>query len=340
VLSRRDLDELFACLRHRFAFTDRTVVAAEIDPRSLTQEWIEAATHFGINRASLGVQDLDRQVQAAINRHQPYAKIEWAVSALRRAGIGSINLDLVYGLPRQTTAGLVRTIDQVLALEPDRLALFGYAHVPWMMARQKLIKESELPDAMTRHEQQIAAAERIEEAGYVRVGLDHFALPSDSLAVAAEDGTLRRNFQGYTSERARTLIGFGASSISRFGGGYAQNIPDVRQWREKVISGGFATYRGIVLSDEDRFWADIIERLMCDLEVDLDRTCRKWKVCPAWLAPELARLRIMEREGLVRMHGPLVTVTELGQPFLRAICAVFDQYLQDWDTSPKYSRMI
>jgi oxygen-independent coproporphyrinogen-3 oxidase len=286
------------------------------------------------------VQDLDPQVQAAINRHQPYAKIEWAVSALRRAGVGSINLDLVYGLPRQTTAGLAKTIDQILALEPDRLALFGYAHVPWMMARQKLIKESELPDATARYEQQLAAAEKIEDAGYVRIGLDHFALPSDRLAVAAEEGTLRRNFQGYTSERARTLIGLGASSISRFDGGYAQNVPDVRQWGDKIMSGGFATYRGVSLTVEDRFWADIIERLMCNLRVDLDQACRTWKVCSAWLAPELARLRIMERDGLVRMRGPLVTVTELGRSFLRAICAVFDQYLQDRDAAPRYSRMI
>jgi oxygen-independent coproporphyrinogen-3 oxidase len=340
MLSPGDLDGLFGCIRSRFTFTADTTFAAEIDPRSLTPEWIEAAARLGLNRASLGVQDLDPAVQAAINRYQPYARVEWAVQALRQAGINSINLDLVYGLPCQTTAGLLRTIDQILALQPDRLALFGYAHVPWMMARQKLIKESELPCTSERYEQQLTAGIKLEDAGYVRVGLDHFALPTDSLAIAAQEGTLRRDFQGYTSDPATTIIGFGASSIGSFDQGYVQNTPDVRQWREKLDSGQFAVQRGVELSHEDRFWADIIHRLMCDLKIDLALSCRKWGICSAWLAPELARLRTMERDGLVRIRGSLVTVTALGRPFLRTICAMFDQYLQDQAAGRSYSRMI
>jgi oxygen-independent coproporphyrinogen-3 oxidase len=339
-LSPGDLEGLFACLKDRFAFTTNTVIAAEIDPRSLTPEWISAAARLGLNRASLGVQDLDPGVEAAINRHQPYPRVEWAVEGLRRAGVRSINLDLVYGLPRQTAAGLLATIDRILTLEPDRVALFGYAHVPWMMARQKLIKESELPDAQERYEQQLAASEELEGAGYVRIGLDHFATPTDSLAIAARNGTLRRNFQGYTDDPATTLLGFGASSIGSFDQGFVQNNPDVPQWRAGIEAGGLPVRRGVEVSHEDRFWGDIIQRLMCDLKVDLALLCRKWRICPAWLAPELARLRTMERDGLVRVRGSLVTVTQLGRPFLRAICAVFDQYLLDQATVPRHSRMI
>jgi oxygen-independent coproporphyrinogen-3 oxidase len=339
-LSPGDLDGLFACLKESFAIDASTAIAAEIDPRSLTQEWVDAAACIGLSRASLGVQDLDPAVQKAINRHQPYAMVEWAVRALRAASVRSINLDLVYGLPRQTTPGLLSTVDQVLDLEPDRLALFGYAHVPWMMARQKLIDERELPDAGERYRQQLAAADRIEDAGYLRIGLDHFAMPTDSLAIAARNGTLQRDFQGYTSDRHTALIGLGASSISSFTQGYVQNYSDTKQWREMIEAGRLATGRGVELSNEDRFWGEIIERLMCDLNVDLAYSCQKWGICSAWLVPEIARLRVMERDGLVRIRGSLVTVTELGRPFLRAICAVFDQYLTDQDTAPRHSRMI
>jgi oxygen-independent coproporphyrinogen-3 oxidase len=339
-LSPGDLDGLFDCLKESFTIGESTAIAAEIDPRSLTQEWIDAATRLGLSRASLGVQDLDPDVQRAINRHQPYAMVEWAVHALRGAGVRSINLDLVYGLPRQTTLGLLRTIDQVLDLEPDRLALFGYAHVPWMMARQKLINERELPNAGERYRQQLAAADRIEDAGYLRIGLDHFAMPTDSLAIAARNGMLQRDFQGYTSDRHTTLVGLGASSISSFTQGYVQNYSDTKQWREMIEAGRLATGRGVELSNEDRFWGEIIERLMCELNVDLASSCRKWGICSAWLVPELARLRAMERDGLVRIRGSLVTVTELGRPFLRAICSVFDQYLPDQDVAPRHSRMI
>jgi oxygen-independent coproporphyrinogen III oxidase len=338
-LSPADLDALFACLRERFALEPQTVIAAEIDPRSLTPEWIKAVAGLGLNRASLGVQDLDPAVQAAINRHQPFDKVEWAVKALRQAGIASINLDLVFGLPRQTTRGILNTIDQILDLEPDRLALFGYAHVPWMMARQKLIKESELPNPLERYEQQLAA-DKLEDAGYVRIGFDHFALPADALAVAAREGRLRRNFQGYTSDPAGPLLGFGASSIGTFDQGFVQNTPDVPQWRAKIEAGEFPAVRGIGVTHEDRFWGDIIHRLMCDLKVDLASACRKWAVCPAWLDPELVRLRMMERDGLVKVRNSLVTVTALGRPFLRTIASVFDQYLPEQGSAPRHSRMI
>jgi oxygen-independent coproporphyrinogen-3 oxidase len=277
-------------------------------------------------------------VQAAINRHQPFAMVEWSVNALRQAGVKSINLDLVYGLPRQTTDGLIDTVDRILALESDRLALFGYAHVPWMMPRQKLIKEHELPSAIERFVQQSAAAREIEDAGYVRIGLDHFALPEDSLAIAARNRTLRRNFQGYSCDRATTLIGFGASSISSLDQGFAQNHPDIRNWRENINAGRLAVARGVKLTDDDRFCSEIIQSLMCNLEVDLDLACRGRGAF--WLIDKLESFRPMEFDGLVTIRGSVVRVTEAGRPFLRAVCAAFDQYLSAPASIPRHSRMI
>lgn len=337
-LSPSDLASLFACLGENFSFDGQTVIAAELDPRSLTSEWIKMAAEIGLNRASLGVQDLDPAVQAAINRIQSFGMIESAMATLRREGVTSINLDIVYGLPRQTTHGLAKTIDQIVQLQPDRVALFGYAHVPWMMPRQRLIMDNELPDARQRYQQQLVAGNKLEEAGYVRIGLDHFALPGDGLAVAAESGLLRRNFQGYTSDEGATVIGLGPSSISTLGQGFAQNIPDIRKWREKIDRRQFATSRGLALTDADRFWGEIIQELMCNLEVDFLPILRNRALPFRTLLPALDRLREMEADGLVRLSGSVLTVTRLGRPFLRAVCAVFDQYLGGCDLNKRHAQ--
>lgn len=340
MLSPSDLASLFTCLRENFAFDEEAVIAAELDPRALSSEWIKVAADLGLNRASLGVQDLDPAVQAAINRIQPLGMVQSSVEALRREGVNSINLDIVYGLPCQTTHGLAETIDQIVGLEPDRVALFGYAHVPWMMPRQRLIRDEELPDARQRYRQQLVAANKLEEAGYIHIGLDHFALPNDDLAIAAENGLLRRNFQGYTSDETGIVIGLGASSISTLGQGFAQNVSDIRKWRAEIDKDRFATYRGVILSNEDRFRADVIQELMCNLEVDFMPVLRQWKMTPSLLAPGLTRLREMEADGLVRLSGSVLTVTRLGRPFLRTICANFDQYIACSDASPRHARAI
>jgi oxygen-independent coproporphyrinogen-3 oxidase len=329
ILSPEDLRLLFAALRENFIVLPGAEIAAELDPRVLTREWIDAAVALGLTRASLGVQDLSPEVQAAINRRQSYDVVAFAVSALREAGIRSINLDLMYGLPRQTVAGALSTVDQVLALEPDRLALFGYAHVPWMKAHQKLIKDADLPDPFQRFAQHQALAERLEAAGYRRIGLDHFARADDSLALAATGGRARRNFQGYTTDEAEILIGLGASSISHLPQGYAQNLSSVPSWRERIRSGELATSRGVAPSSEDRFRAEIIERLMCDLAVDLGEICGRHDRDISSLSPELNRLGEFERDRLLRCpQMGSIEVTALGRPFIRTICAVFDQHLR------------
>ena len=340
ILSPTDMARLFSHLRERFAFADLTTIAAELDPRTLTSEWINTASELGLTRASLGVQDVDPAVQAAINRVQPFEMVKWAVETLRDAGIESINLDVVYGLPRQTTQGLATTIDQLVTLEPDRLALFGYAHVPWMMPRQKLIKNEELPDARQRYQQQLVAGNKLQEAGYRQIGLDHFALPSDDLSVAAENGMLRRNFQGYTSDNTTAVIGLGASSISSLDQGFVQNSPDIRKWHENVDRGELATCRGIALTPEDRFWSDIIQTLMCELEVDFRSVLRRWNISASVLAPAFDRIHEMEADGLVRRSGSTLSVTRLGRPFLRTICASFDQYIAATASPLRHARAI
>ncbi|MBL8895230.1 MAG: oxygen-independent coproporphyrinogen III oxidase [Rhizobiales bacterium] len=318
ILKPHHLEHLIARLHQHFDFNHDLEFAAELDPRGTSDAWIRKAASLGLNRASLGVQTFETGVQAMINRRQSLGMVRRLVETLRDAGIEGINFDLMYGLPRQTTKSVLDTIDEALDLVPDRIALFGYAHVPWMMARQRLIKDEDLPDSHQRLQQQLAASASLKAADYMPVGLDHFAKQGDDLAIAARNGTLRRNFQGYTTDAAQCLIGFGASSIGKSPQGFVQNKSDVPQWRAAIRSGQLATARGIALTDDDRRRASIIERLMCDLEADIGEFSR---------GDTADRLAEMEADGLIIREGERIAITEPGRPFLRSVCAVFDRYL-------------
>jgi len=300
-------------------------VSLEIDPRYCDAEIAAAAAAIGVTRVSLGVQDFDEGVQAAINRHQSFADTAEAIDRLRAAGIRRFNIDLVYGLPRQTLETLAATLDLALELRPDRFAVFGYAHVPWMKPHQKLIDDGALPGNAQRAAMSALVAERLAAAGYCRIGLDHYALPGDRLARAAADGTLHRNFQGYVADRAAFIAGIGASAISTLPQGFTQNAADPARYMAAVAEGGFATARGIALIRDDRLRAAIIERVMCGNAVDLEPLCRQHGVDPeAYLAsPDLHRL---ERDGLIRRTGARIDVTEAGRPFVRFVCAAFDRH--------------
>jgi len=328
MLAPDEIGLILARLAQRFDIAPGAEIAAEIDPCTLTAEWVTAAAAGGMNRASLGVQDFDPDVQKAINRIQPYETTARAVELLRAAGAQSLNMDLIYGLPRQSLEGLEKTIDLALALRPDRLSLFGYAHVPWMKAHQKLIREDELPDARLRYRMQRRAADLLEERGWRRLGLDHFARPDDSLAAAAAEGRMRRNFQGYTTDAAPVLIGFGASSIGRMPQGYVQNATAVPQWREKLERGELPVARGVEMTADDRFRADIIERLMCDFSVDLAEVCEAHERPVADLDEAVARLAPMQADGIAEIRGTRVEATRTGRDFIRSICAVFDAHLE------------
>ncbi len=322
-LPPRDLLRLTAELRRRFDIASAAEIAAEIDPRVLNAEWIKAAVDAGLNRVSLGIQDFDARVQRAVNRIQPFEQTAWSVEAFRKAGIASINMDLIYGLPFQTTASVAHTVGEVIRLAPDRVALFGYAHVPWLKPAQRLLPENALPGPRDRFDQQDIAARILADAGYVRIGLDHFAKAGDVLARAQ----VKRNFQGYTADTHTTLLGFGSSAIGQLPQGYVQNLSKTPEWRRKLSDGELPVARGIALSDDDRFRAELISRLMCNLAVDIGELRDHFGFAPTGLASDFIKLKEMELEGIVRVDDDSVVVTELGRPFVRSICATFDKYL-------------
>ncbi len=332
ILAPQDVEGLADTLRQRFDILPNAEFAVEIDPRGLSPALVEALARSGVNRVSLGVQDLNPEVQRAVNRRQPLEVTAKAINRLRGAGIDAINIDLMYGLPFQTVKRMSTTVEAVLGLDARRLAVFGYAHVPWMKTHQRLIDEAALPTPAERLAQFEAAAGRLEDAGYVAIGLDHFADPEDALAVARREGRLRRNFQGYTTDDAPVLLGFGASAISALPQGYVQNTTSIHAYREAIDRGGLAAARGIVLGDEDRLRRAVIERLMCDLGVDLAELCRRYDRMPDHFAAELAALVPMAADGLLTVEDNRIRVSSEARPYLRTVCSAFDLYLQGGET--------
>ncbi|MCF3948857.1 oxygen-independent coproporphyrinogen III oxidase [Acidiphilium iwatense] len=316
-----------AALRRHFVIDADTEIAIEIDPRTLPTTAESDLRALGIGRASLGVQDFSPAVQDAIGRHQSVAQTRHAALVARVAGACSINLDLVYGLPHQTVASLEATVESVLEIDPDRVALYGYAHVPWMQKRQQVIAEYDLPDAVARLAQQARAGTMLAEAGYSRIGLDHFAKPSDRMALACGTPALRRNFQGYTVDDADVLIGFGASAISALPQGYAQNATRTADYLASIEKAGFAIARGLALTEEDGLRRAIIERIMCDLAVDVARLAKNAGVDFATFDDVWPKLESLAMDGLIRRDGSVISVTEAGRPFLRHVASCFDAYL-------------
>lgn len=326
-LAADDFLRLMDVLRGHFDVRPDAEIAVEADPRTLDLPRVRALAATGVTRASLGAQDFNDHVQRAINRIQPFAKVAEAAEALRGAGIGALNMDLMYGLPHQTDADARRTAELAASLQPDRLAVFGYAHVPWMKTHQKMIPESALPGARERLAQALIMAETLAARGYRPIGLDHFAKPGDALARALDDGRLKRNFQGYTDDPADILIGFGTSAIGQFPQGYVQNAVPFHEYDEAIAAGRLAVHRGIELTPEDRLRRAAIERLMCDMRVDLAALCRARGFAEDALAPDAEALGPMVEDGLVEVSGSVVRLTETGRPFMRTIAAIFDTYL-------------
>lgn len=326
MLSPDDLDCIFERLGQVFDLASPLEVAAELDPASLQRDWVFAAARHGLNRASLGVQNLDPAVQAAVNRTESFDQVAQAVTWLREAQVGSINIDLMYGLPHQTAINTLSTVDAILRLQPERVALFGYAHVPWMKAHQQLIDEAALPGPAARLDQAEAAADKLQREGYVRIGLDHFAREDEDMAAALREGRLRRNFQGYTTDAADTLLGLGASAIGRLPQGFVQNVATEVAWRAAISADRLPAARGVALDDDDRFRGEIIERLMCDLAVDLRDICDRHGRQIADLASAIESLSPFIEDGLIELDGDRLRVLGHGRLVVRSVCAVFDEY--------------
>lgn len=318
-------------LAARFDRRSGSETSMEVDPRFCDEEFVTTMREIGVDRVSFGVQDFDLDVQRAINRLQSVEDTAAAIARIRAAGIARVNIDLVYGLPKQTPETLARTLDAALALAPDRFAVFAYAHVPWMKARQRLIDTQSLPGAEARAAMASLVAERLVESGYKRIGLDHYARPNDALSTAADRGRLRRSFQGYVVVDEPSVIGLGASAISSLPRGYTQNLADPGRYQSLIEAGCFAATRGLELTAADRLRGEIIEKLMCSFSVDLDDVCRRHGASTRSFISEVAGLPRLVNDGLVRQDGETLHVTERGRPLVRFVCAAFDTHLAHAD---------
>ncbi|MBC7281630.1 oxygen-independent coproporphyrinogen III oxidase [Hoeflea sp.] len=327
IMQPQEFIDLMHLLREHFVLSSRSEIAVEIDPRTLSDEMVQALGHSGAGRASLGVQSFDPAVQRAINRIQSVEQTAGAVTALRTAGVVNINFDLIYGLPLQTVSSCTKTAEQAIALRPDRFAVFGYAHIPSFKKHQRMIDEATLPNAHQRDQQAEAIASTLMTAGYQRIGLDHYALESDELVTAQASGKLRRNFQGYTTDTCETLIGFGASAIGHMREGYIQNEVPLRLYAKRIAAGQLATSKGYHLTTEDRLRAAIIERLMCDFEVDVTEICASHGFDAGILLTNNARLDMLCDDGVIDIHNGFIRVGHEQRFVIRAVAASFDAYL-------------
>lgn len=326
MLLPNDLKRLMDRLRTSFRFGEAAEIAIEIDPSDVDATRLDSIAAVGTTRASLGVQDFEPKVQKAINREQGFELTRDILEGLRSRGVGSVNLDLVYGLPHQTVETVSSTVEACLSLRPDRLALFGYAHVPWFKKHQTMIDEAALPDAAARLEQAGRAAKIICEAGYQPIGIDHFALPQDSLAVAARSGRLRRNFQGYTTDECETLIGLGPSSIGSFRQGHVQNVAAMGDYVRAVDAGELPVARGCALSEDDRMRGWVIERLMCDFAFAVPELLARFGPEARTVLAEAATIAANEPEWLVR-DSDCFEVPAASRAFARLVASRFDAYL-------------
>jgi len=327
IMAPETLTDLIGSLRHAFFVLPSAEIAVEIDPRTLSADMIDALALGGVNRASLGVQSFDPAVQRAINRVQGFDETAAATINLRRAGVSGINFDLIYGLPHQSVASCLDTIRRCVELRPDRFSVFGYAHVPSFKKHQRRIDEAALPDSLERHRQSEAIAEALKGFGYVQIGLDHFALPKDPMAVALREGRLRRNFQGYTTDASNLLLGFGASAIGRLPQGYVQNEAQTRAYTEAIASGKLATVKGYRLTDDDRLRGEIIERIMCDFGVDLASVCARHGLAPEAMLQSSPRLQELISDGIVELDGAALALPEDSRFLVRSVAAAFDAHL-------------
>jgi oxygen-independent coproporphyrinogen III oxidase len=315
ILLPRQVDELFEAMRTHFDISSLADIAVELDPRGISAELVQAFANAGLTRASLGVQVLDAEVQRRINRVQSKADIENAIRLLRQAGVEGVNIDMMYGLPGQTLEHVMETAIFASMQDADRVAVFGYAHVPWMKKHQKSLAPDQLPAGEERFRQAEAAARTLISGGYIPIGFDHFAAPGDSLSTAERRGELHRNFQGYTDDDCHALIGLGASAISSLPDFFYQNTPDTAAYRADLKAGLSPVVRGLSPSSSDLAIARLIERVLCDFEVTLD---------PETRAASYTRLTPLIRAGLVRLQGSQLSVTARGRPYVRNVAACFD----------------
>lgn len=341
-LSPEQLRELFSFTREHFEFAPDAEIGVEMDPRITTSEHLAVLNELGFNRLSMGVQDFHPEVQQTIHRIQPFEQTQALMQESRRLGFESISVDLIYGLPYQTPDRFAATIDRVLELAPDRIALFSYAHVPWLKKQQGAFA-GHLPEGMQKFEIFRTALLRFVEAGYLYIGMDHFAKPGDELAHAQQNRTLHRNFQGYTTKAGADLYGMGVTAISGFVGAYAQNHRELARWEQAVNEHGLATMRGYHLSNDDRLRRAVISRLLCHTVISKSEISREFGIdFDEYFESELQQLRQPLEDGLIVFDGGEIRATWLGRIFIRNLAMTFDPYLksQTFDAKPLFSKTL
>ncbi len=338
-LDQQQLQQLMQLLRQHFHFTPDAALSIEIDPRSCDLEKLQLLRQLGFSRVSFGVQDFDDKVQLAIHRQQSYALVESLVVAAKKQGFSSINLDLVYGLPWQQPDSFTTTLQQVIALDPDRVSLFSYAHLPERFAAQRKIPSAALPDARQKLALLALAVNQLTAAGYQAIGMDHFAKAHDSLAIAQREGTLKRNFQGYTTDNCHAMLGLGVSAISQVGNQIWQQQKELNQYYRLQTDIGHSIDKGMSLSLDDQIRADVIAELMCNFQLHTDSFAHKWQInFQQYFATSLIQLASCQQDGLVQLTPQQLTVTPLGRPWVRVIAACFDAYLLP--QSQQYSQVV
>ncbi|NDL64715.1 oxygen-independent coproporphyrinogen III oxidase [Acerihabitans arboris] len=340
-LSPAQISRLVALVREQFTIAAGAEMSIEIDPRDIELEMMDHLHAEGFNRISMGVQDFDPEVQRLVNREQDEQLIFDLIGRAKALGFLSTNIDLIYGLPRQTLASFQHTLARVITLNPQRLSVFNYAHMPALFAAQRKIKTADLPDAAQKMDILQHSIAALCDAGYQFIGMDHFARPDDELAVAQRAGRLHRNFQGYTTQGDCDLLGLGISAISMIGDSYVQNQKEMKSYVASVARQGNGLWRGVALSDDDRLRRDVIKALICQFHIDFSVLENRYAVrFTDYFADDIALLRPLERDGLVALSEQAITVTAKGRLLIRNICMCFDIYLRNKSLQRQFSRVI
>lgn len=340
-LNKAQISRLMNVLRGAFNFSEKMEISIEVDPREIELDVLDHLRSEGFNRLSMGVQDFNKEVQRLVNREQDEDFIFALLNHAREIGFTSTNIDLIYGLPKQTPESFAYTLQRVAELNPDRLSVFNYAHLPTLFAAQRKIKEADLPTAQQKLDILQQTIGSLMQSGYQFIGMDHFARPDDELAVAQREGVLHRNFQGYTTQGDTDLLGLGVSAISMIGDSYAQNFKELKQYYQYVDERGDALWRGLALPRDDCIRRDVIKALICNFRLDFSAVEQKWQLnFRDYFAEDLALLAPLAKDGLVDIDDNGIQVTPKGRLLIRNICMCFDVYLRQKARMQQFSRVI
>ena len=341
-LNDKEIYEIISCIHENFNIpTDREVeFGIEVDPRTIDRQRLKNLRNLGFNRLSIGVQDFDNKVQESVNRVQSTNQIQQHIIEAKEFGFKSINIDLMYGLPKQTVESFSKTLDTTIELNPNRIAIYNYAHLPEMFKPQRRINEDELPSAEEKLNILQLCIDKLQEAGYVYIGMDHFAKESDSLVKAQQEGSLHRNFQGYSTHADTDMVAMGITAISRIGDNYSQNVRTIDEYQASLKQNKIPVFRGIELEADDILRREVINELMCNNKLDITRLERKWKIdFKSYFKYSLDNLQKMTEDGLIRIEKTKLVITTSGRLLARSICMQFDRYLEQ-ENNNRFSKII